>query len=932
MSTKGDIYQYIKSLTFSFDDMDNIANFTASNIAKNFNIKRNTASLYLNQLVETEKVMKINSRPVYFINMDRFIFDEPGKTTVTFESVEELRNSLPEFKLNAPELTDPFSTLIGAEGSLEKVIEQIKTALFYPNGGIPIFLNGPTGVGKSFMAKLMYQFCIENQLIEKHAPFVTLNCSQYANNPELLSSNLFGYVKGAFTGADFDKKGLFEEADKGILFLDEVHRLSAEGQEKLFTYLDSGNIYRVGETSKGRKVSVRLILATTEDISTQFLETFIRRIPIKVSIPALSNRSNYEKEQFVINFLIDEAKEINKDIEVSPSSRRLLLNYTYKGNVGELLNLVKYLVATSYFKNRDSKTVQVTLHDFPENILESVDKLTNIQFQVENKLFIKKDTDYKSFLLDNNSTDQYYQVYSSILNEFSGYMSGILNKDMFEQNVFKEIEMFFDNIIFNEGSKSNISPIMEFITIKMYEIFQIIETSYNIRFNGSTIYAISCYLFLKGNQRKIQSEQKELLNKLYEYVKYQYKSAHRLGTKLSKLIENKIDVAITETEQIILDLYLESKATYHGNYNIKAVILAHGYATASSIANVANRMLGSNIFEAFDMPLNTTPEKITANVLEYIEQNEIPEGLMILVDMGSLKDINKLFKKNVKVPLSIVNNVTTQMAIVVGEKIKQNIPLGDILKKVETSMLTEYKLIYPESNKKKAIVTACFTGMGTAMQIQQLLVKSIPSDLEINVIAKDFRQIKENGLEDAVFKMYDVLAIIGTADPEIDKYQYISLEELISGKGEQLLSEALGKEGSRSEVENINNNIVKNFSLKQVIGSLTILDTNRVIEHVNDSISSLEILLNTLLSNDKKISLYIHISCLIERLIRKEPIETYLDLEDFIKINEKEISMIKKGLNNIEKIYGVEIPTSELAYIYDILTFETNQNKKEDSF
>lgn len=200
------------------------------------------------------------------------------------------------------------------------------------------------------------------------------------------------------------------------------------------------------------------------------------------------------------------------------------------------------------------------------------------------------------------------------------------------------------------------------------------------------------------------------------------------------------------------------------------------------------------------------------------------------------------------------------------------------------------------------------------------------------LLLRDYRQIKENGLEDAVFKMYDVLAIIGTADPEIDNYPYISLEELISGEGERLLSEALGKEGRRSEIGNINNNIVKNFSLKHVIGSLTILDTNRVIEHVNDSIASLEILLNTLFSNDKKISLYIHISCLIERLIRKEPIESYFDLDDLLKINEKEISTIKKGLTNIEKIYGVEIPSSELAYIYDILNFETNRNKKEDIF
>ncbi len=75
---------------------------------------------------------------------------------------------------------------------------------------------------------------------------MSFNCAQYASNPELLAANLFGYVKGAFTGAQSDKAGAFEAANGGMLFLDEVHRLDAQGQEKLFTWLDRKEIYRVG--------------------------------------------------------------------------------------------------------------------------------------------------------------------------------------------------------------------------------------------------------------------------------------------------------------------------------------------------------------------------------------------------------------------------------------------------------------------------------------------------------------------------------------------------------------------------------------------------------------------------------------------------------------------------------------------------------------
>ncbi|QWU07856.1 sigma 54-interacting transcriptional regulator [Heyndrickxia coagulans] len=86
---------------------------------------------------------------------------------------------------------------MGAEGSLKKAITQIKTSIFYP-GGLPIMLCGPTGVGKSYTAELIYKCCVENEVLPPHAPFISFNCAQYANNPELLSSNLFGLYLHVF--------------------------------------------------------------------------------------------------------------------------------------------------------------------------------------------------------------------------------------------------------------------------------------------------------------------------------------------------------------------------------------------------------------------------------------------------------------------------------------------------------------------------------------------------------------------------------------------------------------------------------------------------------------------------------------------------------------------------------------------------------------
>lgn len=231
-----------------FFDPENVSEvFTARYLAQRFNMQRNTASHYLNQLVAQGVLCKINTRPVYFLHKQAFSQQFFTLSRNEYASVAELLAHGEQEC--APD--DHFSLLIGHNESLKRPIEQLKTALFYPDGGLPLLMTGESGTGKSYLAQLMHEYAIAQALLSPDAPFISFNCAQYASNPELLAANLFGYVKGAFTGAQSDRPGAFEAADGGMLFLDEVHRLSAEGQEKLFTLADCGEIYRVGDTAQG---------------------------------------------------------------------------------------------------------------------------------------------------------------------------------------------------------------------------------------------------------------------------------------------------------------------------------------------------------------------------------------------------------------------------------------------------------------------------------------------------------------------------------------------------------------------------------------------------------------------------------------------------------------------------------------------------------
>ncbi|MBJ4230100.1 sigma 54-interacting transcriptional regulator, partial [Salmonella enterica subsp. enterica serovar Weltevreden] len=177
---------------------------------------------------------------------------------------------------------------LGYNGSIKKQINQAKAAVMYPPHGLHTLLTGDTGVGKSLFASLMYNYAVYQNALDKNSPFIVFNCADYASNPQLLVSHIFGHVKGAFTGATRDKFGLLSEADGGMLFLDEVHRLPPEGQEMIFYFMDTGTYGLLGETQRSRKAQILLICATTEEPNSTLLSTFLRRIPIKINIPNLA--------------------------------------------------------------------------------------------------------------------------------------------------------------------------------------------------------------------------------------------------------------------------------------------------------------------------------------------------------------------------------------------------------------------------------------------------------------------------------------------------------------------------------------------------------------------------------------------------------------------------------------------------------------------
>lgn len=229
-----------------------------------------------------------------------------------------------------------FDSILGKSRSLKEVVELAKKV---SGTDVPVLLTGETGTGKEVFAQ-----AIHDNSSRRQKSFVAINCSSFTK--ELLESEMFGHKAGAFTGAVKDKKGLFEEADKGTIFLDEIGEMAFDLQAKLLRILETGEFIKLGDT-KLTKVNVRVIAATNRDLQKEIAEEhfredlFYRLSVFQIHLPPLRERVE-DIAGYVNVFVKGFEKKVGKQIQsIEPAYIEALKRHPWKGNVRELRNVVE---------------------------------------------------------------------------------------------------------------------------------------------------------------------------------------------------------------------------------------------------------------------------------------------------------------------------------------------------------------------------------------------------------------------------------------------------------------------------------------------------------------------------------------------------------------------------------------------------------------
>ncbi|MCK5509490.1 MAG: sigma 54-interacting transcriptional regulator, partial [Desulfobacterales bacterium] len=289
--------------------------------------------------------------------------DENGKLFGVIAFLRDVTDIL-SLKIRAGKLNS-FANIIGQDTKMLQLFQQIRDVAYY---NYPVHISGETGTGKELVAA-----AIHNEGQKSGAPFIAINCGALPES--LIESELFGHVKGAFSDAIRDKKGRFELANKGTIFLDEVTELSKNVQVKLLRFLQEGTFEKVGG-EKTISVNIRVISATNKDLKKEvknknFREDLYYRLNvIPISIPPLRERKN--DIPLLVNHFLKQAEEDYKlkPPIISKDAMSLIMNYAWPGNVRELQNAIQFAIVKCSGNLINSDELPVELRENKKPVLK----------------------------------------------------------------------------------------------------------------------------------------------------------------------------------------------------------------------------------------------------------------------------------------------------------------------------------------------------------------------------------------------------------------------------------------------------------------------------------------------------------------------------------------------------------------------------------
>jgi transcriptional regulator with AAA-type ATPase domain/transcriptional regulatory protein LevR len=919
MGRKNQIEQMVQEYSMGLDpdEYGVRAGLTTEEVAENVGALRNNASRDLNALCRDGVLLKQKGKPVRFLHRDTVLM-KLGTDKISTMNIGSATD-VSERKWYAQ--VKSLDSVLGAKDSLKKEVEMAKAAVMYPPQGLNTILIGPTGVGKTVFAEKMYEFALETGTIETDGAFVAFNCADYASNQQLLLSQLFGYVKGAFTGADHDKPGVIDRADGGVLLLDEVHRLPHEGQEMLFYLLDKGIYRRLGESSMNRKATVFMIAATTEKPEDYLLQTFLRRLPVEINIPPISQRTMKERLDIVRGFFQSESQKTGLPIQISKEVLQAFLAYPCPGNIGQLKGDIQLCCAKGYLdhKRRRTKTIQILMEDLPDSMVASLvsqdrTELERAKSVFDTTLLVEPSQEISHLLL------KYEQSLAKVYGKLDQYFKNCQfsnDSSNTEDAATKIRELFAD--FFKQLNYEGYSE-RDLQNIFALDLLQAVELSLGLAKEKFGLKNTSEILFVLGVHLSFLRHAELKEEKLYPYLEsiiFSVEELEKARYIISVLNQNLPEDLEEENIKLLAMLlkYLYNGAEADNKVSVGLVLLAQGEHVADETLDQAAGHFGVHM-GAGVCASGYASEK---DLLEALERAVVAGnqggGVLLLVDQAEYVIFAQIMTARTGVLVKAVTGMGTGMVVEAMRRLLMiHQTLDQTVRELETMCwpLNE-DIVYGVTGKERVLLVEAAGGLREGRKLCHWF-----NTLDV-LRASDVKALPVRRIDtsmDLGFSPESVLGVVSSRNLKLI-VPVISFEEIVYGGGLSKLQRLLDGEAADTEM-------VESLLFRDEIAMVTLrrflnfADSSKVFELLKYIASTLTQAFGTQLSEGTYLRFIIHCGCMIERLFKGNVLPCN-EVSEIIERNKRLYEELKRAMVAVEDSFGLEIPDNELAYILELL-------------
>lgn len=885
--TKTDLMRHLDQMTRELGS-SNYATFTTMRIASECHVSRSLASQYLNELVRAGMVVKVNERPVLFfhrVGLERYL-----QHKVLGSEYDSIRDMLVEADLKPQR---DFDKAIGASLSCGSCVEHLKSAMRYPPHGLPVLLVGEHGTGKQLMGNLMFEFGVNGELLPASARYVEVDCARYELSDSSAELDIFGGPSHA---------GAIGDAAGGVVFLNRFDHLSHAVRETILH-----RIAETGDSPSVRRAPARFVLSTARSLDNTVVKMIARAVPIVVSLPRLADRSVEERTELAMHFLRAEGRRVAADVQISRGALRALVSAEFEDNIDGLRSCITNCCARAYL-SRERETLTIHMYNLPPELISLADSRPDDDQLVQGNV------------ASDDPFERIVALFQRMIDPVASYRSGAIGFGEFMANASVAVRSYGDHMNFHDqtvnpriGSYEQLmSPIVEEVN-RAYGIEltrrvpRLIAQSIFIQMQGVAWISSWHQAHAEGIDAALSILSKNLQDASVVVEQIAAKTRSALGIMLDDLSLSLLYVAIAD----------EMRAS-GGLRDYLGIIMCHGYSTATSIADAVDRILHRHVFEAIDMTYDQDLSDAVGQLSRLLKRFSHCSTVAILVDTGSLESIDEAVGGLAGCEVHIANNVSTSLALEVGNALVSHEDLDSLFERVREICVPRHRVVQC-SNVEDAVVFCSELGIETADKIRKLIQESIPGDSPVQLLTADYAELQRDGDAALVFSQNRVRAVLGTTDPGTDAAPFVALEDILyhgsSDAIDDILFNALGPDG----ISEFHANLLRNLTLRNVLESITILNPETLYIEADRAVRRLEGLSCERIDAQRKIGLYVHLCGMIERLVTKNFVDTYPDVDKFVRDYGEFIDWFRKAFDGMSRRYRVEIPVSEIAYVHHML-------------